>query len=446
VNFFVETKFSDIPEEAISLSKRFFLDCLGTTIAGYEEKAGRIITKFIEEIGGTQESRLVGSGFLTSSINAAFANGTMAHVLDFDDTGFSHPTACILPVLLALGDKSGLPGDEILTAQVVGYECFGKIARGARAYEPTMRRRGYHPTPIWGTMAAAAAAAKLLKLDEKETCMALGMAGSQAAGLVENFGTMTKGFHCGNAAHAGLLSALLVERGYEASPNVIEGDHGLYQAIVGEGNYDLTKVVGSLGENWEIVNPGLGMKRYPCCGGSLRAVDAILQIIREHRVSYDQVESVEVEMNPQLRDTLRFDHPTRGYQGKFSIVYILAAALRDGVVDIDSFSDEKATSPEMREAMDKVNVIIRRDWASSDLRGHTPVKVKMKDGREHQNLVENYRGHPKNPLDDEEIFKKFRYCAGRTLPKDEIEKCIALVIELEDLKDISKLMDVATIN
>jgi 2-methylcitrate dehydratase PrpD len=445
-NFLVKTRFEDIPEEARVLSKGFFLDCLGTTIAGYEEEAGRIITKFIEEMGGTPESRLVGSGLLTSSLNAALANGTMAHVLDFDDTGFSHPTACILPVLLALGDKSRLSGEEVLTAQVVGYECFGKMAYGGRAYEAILRRRGYHPTPIWGTMAAAAAAAKLLNLDKNETRMALGMAGSQAAGLVENFGTMTKGFHCGNAARAGVLSAILVERGYKASLTVIEGDHGLYQTVLGEGNYDLTKVVGNLGESWEIVSPGLGMKQYPCCGGSLRAIDAILHIIRENRVSYDQVDSVEVEMNPQLRDLLRFVRPTVGYEAKFSLEYILAASIMDGVVNIDSFSDEKVNSKEMREAIDKVKVVVRKDWASSDWRGHTPVTVKMKDGSVNRNLVKNFRGHPKNPLENEEIFEKFRYCASRTLPKEKIETCITLVMELEDIKDISNLMDAVTVS
>lgn len=443
--FIVETRFEDIPQEAISLTKTFFLDCLGTTIAGYKEEPGRIVTEYTREIGGAPESRLVGSGLFTSAANAAFANGTMAHVLDFDDTGFSHPTGCILPVLLALGEKLKSSGKEILTAHVMGYECFGKLSYGARPYERTLRARGYHPSAIWGTLAAAATAAKLLKLDVSKTRMALGLAGSQATGLTENFGTMTKGSHSGNAARAGVLAALLVQKGYTASQEIIEGAHGLYHAIVGAENYDLNRVTENLGKTWEIVTPGLAIKRYPCCGGNLRALDAILEIIREHRVTFPEVESVEVEISAQRRDTLRFDKPTTGYQGKFSMEYNMAAAILDGKVDIDTFSEAKAKSPQMREALSKVKVIVRPEWGWEIGSKRMPVKVTMKDGQVYTNEVQKQRGHPENPLTDEELRAKYRYCAGRAmLPKDKIERSIEMVKTLEDLSDIVPLMDAVT--
>ncbi len=441
-SFMVKTKFEDIPKEAIRLSKRLFLDCLGTTLAGYKEEPGRIITEYTKEIGGTPESRLVCSGVATSAANAALANGTMGHVLDFDDTGFSHPTGCIFPVLLALGEKLKASGKDILTAQVMGYECFGKLSYGARPYEPTLRARGYHPTAVWGTLAAAAAAAKLLKLDVAKTRMALGMAGAQATGLTEHFGTMTKGFHSGNSARGGVVAALLVQMGYGASQEIIEGEHGLYHAIVGEGNYDLGKVTENLGRTWEIVTPGLAIKRYPCCGGNLRGLDAIFEIVKEHNISYDQVESVEVKMTADLRDTLRFDKPANGYQGKFSLEYNLAAAIRDGKVDIDTFSDKKVRSPEMKEALSKVKaVIIPKGSPESGLRGN-PVKVTLKNGQVFTKTVDKQKGHAENPLSDEEVQAKFRYCAGRVpLPKEKIERCIKLVQDLEKLSDITPLMD-----
>ncbi len=443
--FMVETKFEDIPDEALRLTKRHFLDCLGTNMAGYKSEGGRIVTEYTREIGGTPESRLVGSGLLTSAANAAFANGVMSHLLDFDDSGMSHPTVCILPVLLALGEKLKLSGKEILTAQVMGYECFGKLSYGARPYEPTLRGRGYHPTAIWGTMAAGATAAKLLKLDVTKTRMALGVAAAQAAGLMEHFGTMTKGFHAGSSARAGILAALLVEKGYEANQNIIEGHQGLYRAIVGEGNYDLDKVTENLGKSWEIVTPGLSIKRYPCCGGILRGLDAILQIVQEHDISSAQVESVEVQVYPGMRNTVRFDKPnlpTKGYEGKFSMAYNMALAIVDGKVAIDSFSEEKFNSPEMKETLNKVDVIDFPEGALTSGRRGTPVKVRMKNGQEYTNQVEHQRGNPENPLTDEELQAKYRYCAGRIpLPKDKIERSVELIQSIEELSDLTLLMD-----
>ncbi|MBI2906617.1 MAG: MmgE/PrpD family protein [Chloroflexi bacterium] len=443
--FMVETRFEEIPGEVIGLTKKFFLDCLGTALAGSREEPGRIITEYTREIGGSPESTLVGSGFRTSAANAALANGLMAHVLDFDDSGFSHPTGCILPVLLSMGEKLRASGREVLTAHVMGYECFGKLSYCSRPYERDLRARGYHPSPLWGSMGAAAAAAKLLRLDVDRTRMALGLAGSQAAGLTENFGTMTKGFHSGNAARAGVLAALLVGKGYTASQEIIEGKHGLYHAVVGEGNYDLGRVTENLGKTWEVVTPGLSVKRYPCCAGNLRALDAVLGIVREHNVSFSDVESVEVEISAQRRDTLRFDKPACGFQGKFSMEYNMAAAILDGKVDIETYHDAKAHSSEMKEALSKVRVIVRTDWAWDVGKRRSPVKVRMRDGREFLNEVEKPRGHPENPLTDEELHAKFRYCAGRAgLSEDKTEGTIELVQRLETLGDITSIMESVT--
>ncbi len=443
--FMVETKFEDIPKEAIRLSKRLFLDCLGTTLAGYKTEAGRIVTEYTREIGGSPQSRLVGSGVFTSAASAAFANGTMSHVLDFDDFGMSHPTVCIVPVVLALGEKLKLSGKEILTAQVVGYECFGKLSYGARPYEATLRGRGYHPTSIYGSLAAAAAAAKVLKLDVSKTSTALGLAGAQAAGLMEHFGTMGKGFHAGNSCRAGILAALLAQKGYTASQQIIEGHQGLYRAVVGEGNYDLKKVTENLGKTWEIITPGLSIKRHPSCGGIQRSLDAMLQVVQEHNISLDQVESVQVKVNTDLRNTVRFDEPnlpTNGYQGKFSFAYNMALALVDKKVDIDSFTDEKLNSSQMKKAISKVKIVDHPKGTPESERRLSPVTVRMKNGQEYTNVVENQKGHPQNPLTDEEVLAKYRYCAGRVpLPKAKVERAITLVQDMEKVTDITQLMD-----
>ncbi len=443
--FMVETKFEDIPKEAIRLSKRHFLDCLGVILAAYKAEGGRIVTEYTREIGGTPEARLVGSGVFTSAANAAFADGTMAHLLDFDDWSRDHVTSGILPVLLALGEKLKSSGKEVLTAQVMAYECFGKVRYGVEPYTRMLAFRGYHGTGVWGSLAAAAAAAKLLKMNVSQTQMALGLAGAQAAGLVEHFGTMGKGFHAGNAARAGVLAALLVKRGFSVSKEIIEGHQGLYNAVVGEGNYDLNKVTKNLGKTWDIVTPGLCLKRYPCCGAIHRPLDAILQIVQEHEISLPEVESVEVTVPSEVTSAVRFDEPNVpaiGYQGKFSFSYNIALILVDGKVDIDSFTDEKINSPKMREVMKKVKVICQERRLTPVGAMKMGVKVRMKNGQEYTSVVEKPKGHPENPLTDEELEAKYRYCAGRIpLPKDKIERSIKLVQDLEKLSNITQLMD-----
>ena len=168
--------------------------------------------------------------------------------------------------------------------------------------------------------------------------------------------------------------------------------------------------------------------------------------MHEHNISYTQVEFVEVGMSLHLSHSLRFNKPTTGYQGKFSMQYNMAAAILDGRVDIDSFGDEKANSPEMREALSKGKVTIRPEWVS-DIEGRrTPVRVKMKNGQEYTSVVEKQKGHPENPLSEEELQAKYSYCAERTLPKDKVEASIKLLQSLEKLSNIIPLMDAVTVD
>ena len=441
--FIVDTSYNDIPEEAFRLSKRLLLDWLGASLAGSAEEASHIVTEYIREIGGTPEAGLVGSGVRTSAANAAFANGTMGHLLDYDDTGFSHPTTCIVPALLALGEGHNVPGREALTALVLAYETFEHLSVAARPYEWVLRRRGYHPTSVYGTLAAAACGAKLLGINVQQTRRAFGLAASQAGGLSQNFGTWTKGFHAGNTARAGVLAAILASKGYFADEEAIEGDHGFFHAIHGEGNYDISKVTESLGNPWSIVSPGLTIKGYPCCGGNLRALDAALDIVHYNQLRYEDIESLVVECHPDLLDTLRFRKPTIAFNGKFSLDYNMAAAIVFGRVDIDTFRQEVAEDPRMREAMEKkVQVLEHPEWTRAETAQGNPVTITTKDGRRFTRTVAHPKGHPQNPLSQEELREKFCYCAGRVpLPGGQVERLIELVENLEMVDDISQVVE-----
>ncbi len=218
--FVVDTSYEDIPPEAIRIAKEISLDCLGTTLAGYVDPVGKAITKIVRDLGGTPECTVIGAGFKTSSAQAALANGTMAHALDFDDMGLSmgHPSVPVLPVILALGEKMHLTGRDILTAHLIGFEVEGKLGYGSQE----LYSRGWHSTGVLGVMGAAAAAAKMLKLNMEQTRMAFGIAASHAAAVKPNMGSMTKPLHAGNAARGGIMAALLAKEGYTAEPSIIE--------------------------------------------------------------------------------------------------------------------------------------------------------------------------------------------------------------------------------
>ncbi len=440
--FAAETRSDLIPEDARAATRRHLLDCVGVALGAAAEPPGRMAAEVVSEAGGTAEARLLGSGIATSVLQAAWGNGTLAHLLDYDDTGFSHPTACILPAALAAAERRGASGRDLVAALVVGYEVFERLSVSGRGHEPALRARGYHPTSVYGCPAAAAAAGRLLGLDARQMGVALGLAAANAGGLTQHFGTWGKGVHAGNAARAGVTGALLAAKGYWCDEEVLEGPYGFFNAIHGTGNYDLSRIEVELGRQWAIVEPGLTIKRYPACGGVLRAVDAALALREEHRIVFEQVERVEVETHPDLLNTVRFVAPSQGFRGKFSLDYCVAAAVLDGRVDLDSFTDAHAQSSRMREALRRVTVVPRPDWSGSWFeRRRNPVTIHLRDGRSVSKEVEHPRGSPKNPMTRAELVGKYRGCASRALPSPHVERSVAMLEDVEKVDDVRMLVD-----
>ena len=443
--FAAKTRAADISTEAIAATKRHILDCTGVGLAAIAEPAGRIVLDVTRSQGGNPQARVFGSNVRTSTVSAAWANGSLSHLLDFDDTGFSHPTACILPAALAAAEEADAAGADLVAAVCIGLEVFERMSSSGRQHEPELRRRGFHPTSLYGCSAAAAAAGSIARLDAGQMAVAIGLAAANAGGLTQHFGTWGKGIHAGNSARAGVTSVLLAQRGYFADPDGLDGDFGFYAAFHGEGNYDLSRVGEGLGTHWSIVDPGLTIKRYPCCGGNLRALDAALGLIEEHRIKFDDVALLEVDVHPDLLNTVRFHKPTVGFRGKFSLDYVLAAMLLDGRVDLDSFSDEYCNSPRMRASLDKVRINTHPEWPDDPAsRRKSPVTITLKDGRKLTKLVDKVRGSPGNPMTRDELLGKYRACASRVLKGERLERSIAALENLESLGCVSELMDTLT--
>ncbi|MGH6622273.1 MAG: MmgE/PrpD family protein, partial [Alphaproteobacteria bacterium] len=294
--FASKTRLEDISAEAVAATKRHILDCTGVALAATAEPAGRIVQDITREQGGDPKATVLGTSLRSSVVSAAWANGAFAHLLDFDDTGFSHPTACILPAALAMAEEAGATGGKLVAAVCVGLEVFERMSSSGRQYEHVLRGRGFHPTSLYGCSAAAAGAGSIAGLNPRQMGVAIGLAAANAGGLTQHFGTWGKGIHAGNAARAGVTSVLLARRGYVADPEGLEGDYGFYSAFHGDGNYNLGKIPDGLGTHWSIVDPGLTVKRYPCCGGNLRALDATEALIAEHGISIGDVERLEVDV------------------------------------------------------------------------------------------------------------------------------------------------------
>jgi 2-methylcitrate dehydratase PrpD len=444
--FASRTRIPDISTEAIAATKRHILDCAGVALAAAVEPAGRIILDITQAQGGTAQARVLGSSLRTSAVSAAWANGALAHLLDFDDTGFSHPTACILPAALAMAEGARATGGDLVAAVCVGLEVFERLSLSGRQHEPELRRRGFHPTSLYGCSAAAAAAGNIVGLNPTQMAVAIGLAAANAGGLTQHFGTWGKGIHAGNAARAGVTSVLLAQKDYVADLEGIEGDYGFFSAFHGTGNYDLSKVADGLGTYWSIVDPGLTVKSYPCCGGNLRALDAAQALLREHDIRFDDVETLQVDVHPDLLHIVRFHKPTQGFRGKFSIDYVLAAMLLDGRVDLDSFTDEYCNARRMRASLDKVRVNAHTEWPNDAVsRRKAPVTITMNDGRTFTRTVEKVRGSPGNPMTRDELVGKYRNCASRVLKGERLDRSIAILETLDKVPAAKDLMDALTI-
>ncbi len=443
--FASKTGISDISAEAVAATKRHILDCAGVALAAAVEQAGRIILDITRAQGGAPQARVFGSNLRTSAVAAAWANGALAHLLDFDDTGFSHPTACILPAALAMAEEAGATGGDLVAAVCVGLEVFERMSLSGRQHEPELRRRGFHPTSLYGCSAAAAAAGNIVRLNPNQMAVAIGLAAANAGGLTQHFGTWGKGIHAGNAARAGVTSVLLAQRDYVADPAGLEGDYGFFSAFHGAGNYDLGKVADGLGTHWSIVDPGLTVKRYPCCGGNLRALDAAQALLRERDIRFADVARLEVDVHPDLLHIVRFHKPTQGFRGKFSIDYVLAAMLLDGRVDLDSFTDDYCNAPRMRASLEKVRVNAHAEWpADAASRRRSPVTITMNDGRRFTKTVDKVRGRPGNPMTRDELVDKYRGCASRVLKGERLEQSIAVLENLDRVPAATDLVDVLT--
>ncbi len=440
--FVVQTGYASVPSEAVVVAKNAILDSLGVMVAGSTEPAGEIVAQHVKELGGAPQAGVVAQGFRTSVVQAALANGTMAHALDYDDvlapmTG--HPTVVVLPVVLALGEMNHGSGRNVLEAYIVGVEVAARIGSGIGRRHYAV---GWHSTATLGTLGAAAAAAKMLGLSVTETRIALGIAASEAGGLRQNFGTMTKPFHAGNAARNGIIAAMLAQGGFTADEGILESPLGFCSVLGGEGEYNLARMTEGLGKTYALIKPGLEMKPYPCCRFTHRCIDAMLHIVEEYRPVAEEVAEVECQTSPSLPQILIHHRPRTSLEGKFSMEYCLARALLDREMRIRQFTEEKVLDSRVQELLQRVRYI-HPEGVETERRSEV-VTVRLKNGRQYSYEVLVAKGAPENPMTMAELTAKYRDCVSMVFPFEAVERSLQMVNHLEEVGDIAELVDLLT--
>jgi 2-methylcitrate dehydratase PrpD len=445
--FIVGIGYENIPGDAVEKAKRTALDCLGAALAGVVEPVGQTITGYVTKLGGPPQASVFGAGLKVSVQDAALANGAIAHALDYDDCGvkIGHPSVLVLPAVLSLGEHLGASGQDILTAYILGLEIEGKMA--LHADFKLMQARLNHQT-WYGSIGASAACAKLLRLDVDKTRMALGIAANFACGLSANHGSMAGAMAAGNACRNGVVAALMAQEGFTANPNIIEAKNGFYDTLVGPGHYDAERMADGLGKPFYIESPGIGLKKYPSCYHTHRALDGVFQLIGEHRLSDKDIAEVDVGTSERAMRVLAFSEPATPYQGKFSMPHCIAAAVVDHQVTLDTFTSHKMEDRGILETRKKVHLSFPDVpiWPGlADVGPDTefvgnPVTIRTTDGRSYSARVDIPHGDPALPLTDEELLAKYRECGRSQLSSDDIERSVGLVLGLETVADIGTLM------
>ncbi len=442
--FVFDLKYEDIPAPVIEHSKSCLTDCIGNLIAGLDAQPARMVSGYFREVGGAPQATIVGQDWKAPAPNAALVNGTGAHTLDYDDYNSSsngsmaHPTAVLLPAVLAAGELVQASGKAVLTAYIAGTEIEGKIGAGVN---PELYRKGWHSTSVLGTLAAALAVGKVIGLDVDGLVRAFGIAASMAGGLRCNFGTMTKPFHAGHAASAGVLAALMAERGMSSEPDVVDTEAGFCKAFIGEEGYDSSRMIASLGNPWDILDPGIHIKQYPCVAAVHPAVDAVLAMRRKSSIAPDDVQRIEIGLPPMAIKELLKRYPVTALEAKFSAEFCVSISLLEGKTGLSQFTDSQVVRKDVQELMRKAHAKAHPDLSGNGYHADPMaiVKLVLKDGSTLTQRVDIPKGHARNPLTRKEIQTKFGECVGYRWQPDKAETVLASLYAIDEVPSICQL-------
>lgn len=432
--FASRVSFSQLPDAVTATAKMAFADCLAVALAASQDVAPRSLKSLVTSQGKEACDWLDGSPM--SALDAAWINGTAAHALDYDDVAQrgGHLSACLVPAVIAEAETLSASGADMIAAYVAGYEVISDLVR--RDTDDHFSA-GWHPTSVFGTIGAAAACASLRKLDAERAAMAIAIAASQSAGVVSNFGTMTKPMHVGNAARAGVLSARLAQNGFTASAEAIESRPGLLTALSPAGRVDLLSPTRA-GVDWQIATSNrLGIKKYPLCYCAHRVVDGVIDLVRLHQVKPGQVETIVVSMSPRNAMILRQHAPTTPLEAKFSVEFSAVAALIAGNVGLAQLTEAFVQRPDVQAMISHVAI----DDSAKELAKDRVVLHLAGGERLDSGPIEAVRGDANSPLTQVDLWEKFSDCVTPRLNPTQSLAVFKMLMEMERLPDANLLAE-----
>jgi 2-methylcitrate dehydratase PrpD len=399
---------NQLPEEAARVARMGFIDTIGTMMVGRKEDSVRILTDVLAP--GDGAATLTFGARRAPAPEAAWINGTAAHALDYDDVSLrGHPSTVLVPAILAEAEVLDSSGSDMITAYVAGYEVWAELALRETGL---LHEKGWHPTGLYGAPAAAAACAKLRRLDAGKCAISIALGASQSSGLMSNFGTMAKPFHAGKAAHAGIMAARLAEGGFTANTDALEHPRGFLHAISPQGNADRSGEA-KAGRPFQILTHGLGIKKYPMCYATHRAIDCVLELVNNSPIQAGDVKKISVSISDNASKVLRNTQPETGLAAKFSIQFAMASGIIAKRVGLRELTDGFVQRSDVRDLMGKVEVVTTSEY-DPEMPGAAKfdsVAVELNDGRTFAGApVARATGHPTRPLTEAQLYEKFADC------------------------------------
>jgi len=428
--YLVNSRWETIPQRVRHEASRALLNWLGCAVGSCRHETVERALAAVRPFCGPPQAAVLGRGERVDILHAALINGISSHVLDFDDTHARaiHPSAPVLPALLAYAEWRKTTGAELVHAFVLGVEAEERV--GLSVF-PEHYEAGWHITGTAGVFGAAAAAGKLLGLNEQQMAWALGIAATQSAGLQEMFGSDCKSLHPGRAAQNGLTAALLAANGFTSSERAIEAPRGFARVL--PTRFDPAVITEGLGERFELLSNRY--KPYACGLVVHAAIDGCIELCRSHALTPDAIETVELTVSPLVLRLTGKTAPQSGLEGKFSVYHAVSAAIVHGAAGEAQFSDACVRDPRVIAVRDRVRT--REDAAIG--RTEARVTIHTRDGRTFDRHVEHALGTLARPMSDADLEVKFRGLAQETLPSARIEETVNLCWQVAALEDAGAL-------
>ncbi len=430
-DFVAGLRYGGLPAAASPVIRNGFADFAATALLGRHDDVTRIVRATLVGADEKPEARLLFSAARASGASAALVNGAASHAQDYDDVGLvgiqpTHPSASIAPAIFAEAEALGRDGKAMLTAYVAAFEVWGELA--SRMRDP-VHLKGWHPTGTFGAIAAAAAAASLRGLDANGAAHALAIAASMSAGVIANFGSMTKPFHAGRAAQSGVIAARLAAAGMSASGDALESDLGFLRAIAPRGDADRTSPA-QFGQRWFIETNALGFKLFPMCYGAHRALDGVLTLLARTPFAADDVEAVDVEQTQAQFSNLVHTNPQNALDAKFSMEFAMAAAILARRCTRAEFTPQFVNRADVRDLMRKV----RRRFKDGPDRVGDGLIVTLKDGRKLDQRFTHPLGDARRPAPPEALWTKFEDCVSGALDAAQARRMFDMLQSIEALR------------